>query len=251
MATRTAFITGASVGIGHATAIALADCGYRLILLARRRSPLEELSESLSVPTHIIECDINDRVTLESQLGQLPVAFENIDVLINNAGLALGMETADKASWEDWDIMIQTNCVSLAFLTRQLLPRMVKRNSGHIINLGSIAGNYAYQGGNVYGASKAFVKQFSRNLRTDLLGTDIRVTNLEPGMISNTEFSNVRFHGDDSAADAVYQGCMPLLPQDIAESIRWVVSLPPRVNINSMEIMPTCQAPAGLSVHKA
>lgn len=247
----TAFITGASSGIGRATALRLADSGYPLILLARRKEKLLALAENLSVPTHIIACDINDRVVLDQKLAERPSDFKNIDVLVNNAGLALGLETADKTRWQDWDTMIQTNCVSLVYLTRQLLPTMVARNAGHIINIGSIAGRYAYRGGNVYGATKAFVEQFSINLRTDLLGTLIRVTNLEPGMLGDTEFSNVRFQGDDQAADAVYAGCDPLAPEDVAESIRWVLSLPERVNINSMEIMPTCQAPGGLSVHKS
>ena len=247
----TAFITGASVGIGRATAVALAGSGHQLVLLARRKEKLESLAEELSVPVHIIACDVNDRVSLDRGLADIPGEFKNIDVLVNNAGLALGMETADKTLWQDWETMIHTNCVALVYLTRQLLPAMVERNSGHIINIGSIAGRYAYKGGNVYGATKAFVEQFSINLRTDLLGTQIRVTNLEPGMLGDTEFSNVRFHGDDQAASAVYAGCEPLAPNDVAESIRWVVSLPQHVNINSMEIMPTCQAPGGLQVHKS
>jgi len=247
----TAFVTGASVGIGHATARVLAESGYSLILLARRKDKLDALVTSLDVPVHTIACDINDRQQLDHELCKIPDEFTNIDVLVNNAGLALGLNTADKTDWNDWETMIQTNCVSLVYLTRQLLPAMVKRNSGYVINIGSIAGSYAYKGGNVYGASKAFVEQFSINLRTDLLGTKVRVTNLEPGMLGNTEFSNVRFHGDDTAADAVYEGCEPLLPEDVAETIRWVVSLPEHVNINKLEIMPTCQAPGGLAVFKS
>lgn len=246
----TAFITGASAGIGRATAIELAKSGYQLILLARRKDKLEELAQELGVPTHIIACDINDHSTLRSELTAIPEQFEGIDVLVNNAGLALGLGTADQALWEDWETMIQTNCLSLAFITHQLLPAMVARNTGHIINLSSAAGSYAYKGGNVYGASKAFVDQFSLNLRADLLKTNVGVTNLAPGMIGNTEFSVVRFHGDESAANSFYEGYEALTPEDIAETIRWVVSLPTRVNVNSMEIMPICQAPGGLALSK-
>jgi len=247
---KTALITGASVGIGRATARVLADAGYQLILLARREDKLQELAESLSVPVHIIVCDITDQTNVKSKLEALPAQFENIDILVNNAGLALGLGSADQASLNDWETMIQTNCLSLVHITHLLLPSMVNRNTGHVINLGSIAASYAYKGGNVYGATKAFVEQFSANLRTDLLGTDVRVTNLAPGMIGNTEFSLVRFHGDHAAADSVYEGYQALTPEDIAETIRWVVSLPTHININSMEIMPTCQASGGLALAK-
>jgi len=251
MSHSTALITGASVGIGRATAVTLSKAGYHLILLARREENLLKLKEELGTPCHLIVCDVNDHPSVDEAILNLPKEFSQVDVLINNAGLALGLETADKSVWKDWQTMIETNCLSLVYLTRKLLPAMKERNVGHIINLGSIAGSYAYRGANVYGATKAFVDQFSINLRADLLGSKIRVTNLEPGMIGNTEFSNIRFHGDDVAANAVYDGYEPLLPEDIAESIRWVVKLPPHVNINSMEIMPTCQAPGGLSVAKS
>lgn len=250
MTTKTALVTGASVGIGRATCIALSKAGYQLILLARRAERLNALQTELATPSHVIACDVNDHDEIASQLNMLPPEFSDIDVLVNNAGLALGLNTADKADWSDWQTMIQTNCMSLAFLTRQVLPNMVKRNAGHIINLGSVAGSYAYKGGNTYGATKAFVEQFSHNLRVDLLGTALRVCNIEPGLLGETEFSLVRFHGDKDAADSVYQGCQPLDPSDVAETIRWVVSQPPHVNINRLELMPTCQAPAGLSVDK-
>lgn len=246
----TALITGASAGIGRATALELADQGYQLILLARRGDKLKELDDQLAVDTHTIVCDINDHSKLQAELNALPDQFSDIDVLINNAGLALGLSKADEALWDDWQTMIQTNCISLAFITRQLLPAMVSRNVGHIVNLGSIAGNYSYQGGNVYGATKAFVDQLSINLRTDLLGTQVRVTNLAPGMIGNTEFSLVRYHGDEQAAGSVYEAYEPLTPEDIARTISWVVSLPAHINVNSMEIMPTCQAPGGLALAK-
>lgn len=248
MTSRTAFITGASVGIGRATAKVLAEQGYQLVLLARRVEKLEALAAELSTPAHLIACDINDHAALDEALASIPDAFRNPDVLVNNAGLALGLKSADQTDWLDWQTMIQTNCLSLAYLTRQILPLMVARNQGHIINLGSIAGRYPYQGGNVYGATKAFVEQFSRNLRTDVLGKQIRVTNLSPGIIGNTEFSLVRFHGDESAANAVYDSCEALTPEDIAECIRWVVTLPAHVNINELEVMPTCQAAGGLAI---
>ncbi|RBP53738.1 SDR family NAD(P)-dependent oxidoreductase [Arenicella xantha] len=251
MKSKTALITGASVGIGRATALILAEQGYQLILLARRLDKLQELQNELSVASHLIACDINDHEALDQALQNLPQAFKDIDVLVNNAGLALGLNPADTADWSDWQTMIQTNCVSLAYLTHQVLPAMVARNTGHVINLGSIAGNYAYRGGNAYGATKAFVAQFSKNLRADLLGKQIRVTNLVPGIIGNTEFSLVRFHGDKDSANAVYQDCQALTPEDIAETIRWVVSLPEHVNINEIELMPTCQASGGLAVSKS
>jgi len=247
----TVLITGASMGIGKATAMTLAKKNYQLILLARREDKLLQLQAELKeTNAHIIVCDINNHKQLSKELSNLPKEFNEIDVLINNAGLALGIKSADQAEWSDWQTMIETNCVSLAFLTRQILPGMVERNSGHVINIGSVAGSYAYKGGNVYGATKAFVEQFSINLRTDLLGSKVRVCNLAPGMLGETEFSLVRFHGDKSAAKEVYQGCQPLMPNDIAQSIRWILEQPEHVNINSMEIMPTCQAPGGLAIAK-
>ncbi|MFT4636516.1 MAG: 3-hydroxy acid dehydrogenase/malonic semialdehyde reductase [Arenicella sp.] len=250
MDVKTALITGASAGLGLAIATRLSDVGYQLILVARRESKLIKLANSLPTNCHVIACDVNDFEQLAAKLESRPDQFRNIDLLLNNAGLALGLSTADKADWADWQTMIQTNCMALAFVTRQILPAMVKRNKGLIINLGSTAGNYAYRGGNVYGASKAFVDHFTMNLRADLLGTQVRVTNLVPGLISETEFSNIRFHGDSDAAAAVYANCDALTPDDIANSVEWVAGLPDHVNINKLEIMPTCQAPAGLIVDK-
>ena len=251
MSYQTAFVTGASVGIGRAIAITLADQGYRLVLLARREDRLQELQKAIGDDrVHIIACDINDQASLTVQMGEIPDAFSDIDVLVNNAGLALGLETADKAEWSDWQTMIETNCLSLTFLTRQILPGMVERNRGHIINIGSVAGSYPYRGGNVYGATKAFVDQFSINLKTELLGTKVRVTNIMPGLLGNTEFSLVRFHGDQNAADAVYEGFQPLEPEDIADATRWVLSQPEHVNVTRLEVMPTCQAPAGFALSK-
>jgi NADP-dependent 3-hydroxy acid dehydrogenase YdfG len=242
-----ALVTGASSGIGKAIAENLAKKGIKLILLARREARLQTLKEQLSEQTecHIIACDINDHATLENALNTLPTAFQKIDILVNNAGLALGMKPAHEADWIDWQTMINTNCMSLAFLTHQILPGLVKRNHGHIINIGSIAGTYHYKGANVYGATKAFVEQFSINLRSDLLGTAIRVTNIEPGMLNESEFSLVRFKGDADKADQVYAGLEPLKSSDIAESVDWILNQPAHVNINRVEIMPVHQAPGG------
>ena len=248
MNTKTALITGASVGIGRETAFALADEGYDLILLARRKDKLQCLAEELTVASHIIACDINNHTALKAEISALPGNFKNIDVLVNNAGLALGLEPANETDWNDWRTMIETNCLSLAYITRLILPGMVERNSGHVINIGSTAGSYQYRGGNVYGASKAFVDQFSMNLLTDLLGTKVRATLIAPGMLGDTEFSLVRFHGEQDQADKVYAGHQALKPEDVANSIRWIVCQPEHVNINRIEIMPTCQAPAGLTV---
>jgi len=247
MKQQTALITGASTGIGKATAQSLASEGIKLILLARREPLLKELQNELSNFTecHIISCDINDHKTLIAELDRLPKDFKEIDIFINNAGLALGLNPAHETDWLDWQTMIQTNCLSLAFLTRQILPGLVERNHGHIINIGSIAGSYAYKGANVYGATKAFVEQFSSNLRSDLLGSAIRVTNVEPGMLNESEFSLVRFKGNEDRANDVYQGLTPLNSEDVAETIRWIIAQPPHVNINRIEIMPVHQALAG------
>lgn len=247
MTNQVALITGASTGIGKATAQKLATEGLKLILLARREPLLKALQKELSELTdcHIIACDINDHKTLNMALDKLPKPFQEIDILINNAGLALGLNPAQDTDWLDWQTMINTNCLSLAFLTRQVLPGLVERNHGHIINIGSIAGSYAYKGANVYGATKAFVEQFSSNLRSDLLGTAIRVTNVEPGMLNESEFSLVRFKGDEDKANDVYQGLTPLNAEDVAETIRWIMAQPAHVNINRIEIMPLHQALAG------
>jgi len=243
----TAMITGASSGIGKAIAQKLARDGFTLILLARRKALLEELKTELSSQTdcHIIACDINDHTQLVTELNNRPANFQNIDVLVNNAGLALGLNPAHETDWLDWQTMINTNCMSLAFLTHQLLPNMVKQNVGHVINIGSIAGTYSYKGGNVYGATKAFVEQFSVNLRADLLGTALRVTNVEPGLLNESEFSLIRFKGNTSQADSVYKGLEPLKSEDIANTVSWIIQQPPHVNINRIEIMPVHQAPGG------
>lgn len=247
----TALITGASAGIGRACAMTLAEAGYQLILVARRHERLTALCNELSnTACHPVAVDVRDTAAVDLALSALPEPFKEIDVLLNNAGLALGLNPADTASWQDWQTMIDTNCKALSYITWKLLPDMKARNTGTIINVGSTAGNYAYPGGNVYGATKAFVHHFSAGLRADLINSKLRVCSLEPGLIGGTEFSNVRFHGDDQKAASVYDNCQPLAPEDIAEAVRWVVSLPTHVNINRLEVMPVCQASAGLAVSK-
>ncbi|MCE3006497.1 MAG: SDR family NAD(P)-dependent oxidoreductase [Rickettsiales bacterium] len=240
----TILITGASSGIGRAAAQALAAPDVTLILTGRRKAELEktaaECRPSKNVRTLVF--DIRDQQATLATLDGLAV-----DVLVNNAGLALDLSSADSASLDDWNTMIDTNIRGLVTATRTLLPGMKARGRGHIVNVSSIAGTYPYAGANVYGASKAFVTYFSLALRADLLGSPIRVTNLEPGM-AETEFSTVRFKGDKERADAVYQGLQPLTAKDIAEAIRWAVSQPPHVNINRIEMMALMQAPGGPQV---
>ncbi|HKJ95979.1 MAG TPA: SDR family NAD(P)-dependent oxidoreductase [Gammaproteobacteria bacterium] len=238
----TVLITGASSGFGAAAARRFADEGWRLVLCARRYERLETMRDELGGEqvVHIIQLDVRDREAVMERLGSLPAPFDEVDVLINNAGLGLGLEPAWDANLDDWETMVDTNIKGLMYTTRAVLPGMVSRNRGHVIDLGSIAGNWPYPGGNVYGATKAFVQQFSRNLRADLVGTRVRVTNIEPGLCE-TEFSVVRFKGDQAKADSLYEGKDPIEPQDLAEIMHWVVSLPARVNINSVEVMPITQ----------
>jgi 3-hydroxy acid dehydrogenase/malonic semialdehyde reductase len=249
--TETVFITGATSGFGESCAKLFAKKGWSLVLAARRTKRLEKLQEDLSDKTsvHIITLDVRDRDAVRAELVNLPDAFQNIDILINNAGLALGLEPAYEANLEEWETMVDTNIKGLMYCTHSLLPGMVKRNRGHIVNIGSVAGDWAYPGGNVYGATKAFVKRFSQNLRSDLLGTQVRVTNIEPGF-AESEFSIVRFKGDVKKAARVYAGIEPLTPDDIANIIYWVASLPIHVNINSIEVMPTCQTWGPFAIHR-
>lgn len=245
-----ALVTGASSGFGQATCRKLIADGYKVIGTARREDKLKSLASELGCNFLPLVLDVTKKDAVESLLLQLPKEFQPIDILINNAGLALGLEPAYQANYDDWETMIETNIIGLVHLTHQILPGMVERNFGYIINLGSVAGSYAYKDGNVYGASKAFVKQFSANLRTDLLGKKIRVTNIEPGLCGGTEFSNVRFHGNNEQAAAVYKGVDYITPDDIANTISWLVNTPPHFNVTSIEIMPVAQAQAGLSVFK-
>jgi 3-hydroxy acid dehydrogenase / malonic semialdehyde reductase len=247
---KTVCITGATSGFGRACAERFAAEGWRLIVTGRRTDRLEELTRQLhSVPVHAVTLDVRNLGEVEAMARNLPEAFSAIDVLVNNAGLALGLEGAHQANMDDWETMIDTNIKGLCYLTRCLLPGMVERNQGHIINMGSIAGTYPYPGGNVYGATKAFVKQFSRNLLADLVRTRVRVTNIEPGL-AESEFSIVRFHGDKGKADSVYKGTEPLRPVDIAEIVYWVTTVPPHVNICTVEVMPVCQSCGPLAIYR-
>lgn len=245
----TALITGASSGLGEATARRFANEGWRLVLVARRIERLQRLQEELgrAGEIHLLELDVRDRAAVTAKLGELPAAFREVRVLINNAGLALGLEPAWQSDPDDWEAMVDTNIKGLMYVTRTILPGMVERNRGHVVNIGSIAGSWPYPGSHVYGASKAFVQQFSRNLRADLIGTRVRVTNIEPGLCE-TEFSIVRLKGDKERAESLYRGNDPLVPEDIAEIINWVVKLPSQVNINSIEVMPITQTWGALPV---
>ena len=236
----TALITGASAGIGEACAITLAKAGARLVLTGRRRDRLEALAARLPTSSHVIELDVRSRSAVEASLSALPAPFSEVDILVNNAGLGLGMEPAHAAALDDWDTMIDTNCKGLVYVTRGLLPGMVQRNRGHVVNLGSVAATYPYPGGNVYGATKAFVHQFSQNLKADLAGTRVRVTDIQPGMVE-TDFSVVRFKGDADRARKVYEGMQPLTPEDIADIVLFCVTRPAHVNLNVVEVMPADQ----------
>lgn len=243
---KTILITGATSGFGAACAKRFAAEGWQLVLTGRRTERLEQLRAELGAAVRrIVALDVRDRQSVFEKLGVL----ENVDLLLNNAGLALGLEPAWEVAIDDWETMVDTNIKGLMYCTRAVLPQMAARNRGHIINIGSTAGSWPYPGGNVYGGTKAFVQQFSRNLRADLLGKKIRVTNLEPGM-AESEFSNVRFKGDAAKAAQVYRGAEPLRPEDIAEIVFWVASQPPHVNINAIEVMPVDQAWAHLAVHR-
>jgi len=245
----TVLITGATSGFGEACARTLSALGAKLILTGRRSERLERLKKELGGHIHIVTQDIRDKDAATSLLANLPEDFRNITVLVNNAGLALGLEPAQKCSLDDWEQMVDTNIKGLMYFTHAILPGMVERNRGYIINIGSVAGTYAYAGGNVYGASKAFVRQFSLNLRSDLSGTAIRVTNIEPGM-AETEFSAVRFKGDQDKADSVYKGVEPISAQDIADTILWCINRPAHLNINTIELMPVAQSFAPLAVKR-
>jgi 3-hydroxy acid dehydrogenase/malonic semialdehyde reductase len=247
---RTVFVTGASAGFGAAIARAYAAQGARLILCGRRRDRLEALAQELAPLSHILVLDVRDRAGVTEAIAALPAPFACIDVLVNNAGLALGLEPAHAADLDDWEAMIDTNVKGLMYVTRAVLPGMVARDRGHVVNISSIAGTYPYPGGNAYGASKAAVTQFSLNLIADLIKTRVRVTNIEPGLCGGSEFSLVRFKGDAEAAAKVYDGTTPLSSEDVAEAVVWATSLPAHVNINRIEMMPVSQAPAGLTVYR-
>lgn len=233
-------ITGATGGFGTAFAERFAAAGCKLILHGRDSEKLQALVKKFDVPVHQLVFDLRDKNTTIKQIEAIPEDFQNIDLLINNAGGALGLDKAHEAALQDWEDMIEMNNTSLIRITRLILAGMAERKKGHVINIGSTAGNYVYPGANVYGAVKAFVKQFSLNIRADLVGTNVRVTNIEPGIVE-TPFSLARFKGDQKKADEVYAGTTPLTAEDVAESVFWAATLPEHVNINRLEVMPTKQ----------
>src|SRR3984957_16130558 len=244
----TVFVTGASSGFGVAVARRFAADGARVVVAARRTERVRELPAELGPQVLPLALDVRDQDAVAAAVAGLPEEFGAIDVLVNNAGLALGLKPAQEAELDDWEQMIDTNCKGLVYCTRAVLPGMVARGRGHVINLGSVAGTYPYPGGNVYGATKAFVHQFSLNLRSDLHGTGVRVTCIEPGMCSGTEFSEVRFGGDRDKAATVYAGTRSLTADDIADAILWATSLPEHVNVNVIELMPVGQSFAPFQV---
>lgn len=243
-------ITGASAGFGEEMARKFVHHGHRVVATARRSEKLAALKQELGANLLPVVMDVASKASIENALASLPADWRSIDVLINNAGLALGLDPAYLASLAEWETMIETNVKGLVTVTRAVLPGMIERNSGTIINLGSVAGATPMPGANVYGATKAFVDQFTRNLRADLAGTGVRATNIAPGLCGGTEFSNVRFRGDDAAAAKVYEGTQPLTAVDIAEAALWVATLPPHVNINIIEMMPTCQGYGPLNIKR-
>ncbi len=243
-----ALVTGASAGFGRAISERFLRDGYRVIATARRMEPLRELQQKYGDAVLSVSLDVRDEQAVAAMALSLPEVWRDIDVLVNNAGLALGKEKAQEADFQDWRTMIDTNVTGLALMTHAFLPGMVARKRGLVINIGSVAGKYPYPGGNVYGATKAFVAQFSRNLRADLAGTGVRVTDVQPGLVGETEFSLVRYKGDQERTAAMYAGAHPLRPEDIAETVAWVASLPPHVNVNAIEVMPTSQSFAALTV---
>jgi 3-hydroxy acid dehydrogenase/malonic semialdehyde reductase len=245
-----ALVTGASAGFGATITRRLVRDGYRVIAAARRLDRLEAMAAEFPGQVLPLRLDVTDAAAVAALPDALPQAWRAVDVLINNAGLALGLDPAWKADPSDWETMVATNVLGLMRTTRALLPGMVARDRGHVVNLSSTAALYPYPGGHVYGASKAFVTQFSLNLRADLIGTGVRVTDLEPGLVGGSEFSLVRFAGDAARAAAPYAGITPLSPEDIAEAVGWVLGLPRHVNVNRLELMPTCQASGPLAVKR-
>jgi 3-hydroxy acid dehydrogenase/malonic semialdehyde reductase len=246
------FVTGATAGFGAAIARRFAADGHRIVVSGRRHERLNALAEELGRDrVHPLILDVRDRQAVEASVAGIPDDFKDIDLLVNNAGLALGLEAAHTANLDDWEAMVDTNVKGVMYVTRTVLPGMVTRNRGHVINLGSAAATYPYPGGNVYGATKAFVRQFSLNLRADLLGTRVRVTDVEPGLVGGTEFSAVRFRGDAGKATSPYDGADALTPDDVAETVHWVATLPTRVNVNTIELMPVSQAFGPLAVHRS
>ena len=238
-------VTGATSGIGRATVERFVKEGWEAVALGRREERLAALAAEHPDRIRTARLDVRHRDEVE----QVFKAMGDIDVLVNNAGLALGLEPAQECSLDDWDTMVDTNIKGLLYCTRAALPGMVARKAGHVVNLGYIAGTYAYPGSNVYGASKGFVLQFSRGLRCDLHGTGVRVTDIEPGLLES-EFSDVRFKGDESRFENLYKNAHPLRPEDVADAIWWVTTRPAHVNVSQVEIMPTTQSLASARVFK-
>ncbi|MFZ6761568.1 SDR family NAD(P)-dependent oxidoreductase [Pseudoroseomonas sp. WGS1072] len=244
-------VTGATAGFGAAIARRFAQDGARIIATGRRADRLEALAGELGADRVLpLTFDVRDAAAVRAAIGGLPEAWRDIDLLVNNAGLALGLEPAQRADLADWETMIDTNAKGLVAVTHAVLPGMVARNRGHVVNIGSTAGEWPYPGGNVYGATKAFVHQFSLNLRADLFGTAVRVTDIQPGLVGGTEFSQVRFQGDEAKAASVYEGTEALTPEDIADAVHWVASRPARVNVNTLQVMPVCQSFGPLRVQR-
>ena len=244
------FVTGATAGLGEAIARRFVREGHRVIAAGRREERLEALRRELGERVHAVVLDVRDRGAVERAFATRPAPFAEIDVLVNNAGLALGLERAQEANLDDWDAVVDTNVKGMMYCTRAALPGMVARNRGHVVNIGSVAAQFPYSGGHVYGASKAFVHQFGLSVRADLLGTAVRLTEVQPGLTRGTEFSEVRYKGDRERAAAPYAGAEVLEPEDIAECVHWAVTRPPRMNVNTIQVMPVCQAPTRLATFR-
>lgn len=249
MRSKVVLVTGTTSGFGAAIARGFVQEGWRVIGTGRRSERLDTLHKELGDAFLPLAFDVRARKAVDTALAGIPETFSPIDVLVNNAGLALGLEPAHKTSLEDWETMVDTNVKGLLYMTRALLPGMIERGRGHVVNIGSIAADNPYPGGNVYGATKAFVWQFSRNLRADLHGTGLRVTDIAPGL-AETEFSLVRFKGDAERSKTPYKGLTPLTGEDIAEAVRWAVAQPAHINVNRIEIMPTAQTWGPMAVHR-
>jgi serine 3-dehydrogenase (NADP+) len=246
---KTAIVTGATSGIGRATARALAGAGWQVIVTGRRADRLARLVEEFGALIHPLVFDIRDETALVTALNALPDQFRGIDLLVNNAGLALGTTSAQQADLDQWRTMIDTNVTALVSVTHRLLPGLIERRGG-IVNIASVAGTYPYAGGNVYGGTKAFVQQFTLGLRSDLHGTGVRVSAIDPGMVE-TEFTLVRTGGDQGASDTLYAGADPMTAEDIAATVLWIATLPPHLNVNRLELMPVNQSFAGFQVARA
>jgi 3-hydroxy acid dehydrogenase / malonic semialdehyde reductase len=246
----TVFITGATSGFGAAAARRYVEAGGKVIATGRRAERLQQLQAELGAERcHIITLDVQDRFAVETAIASIPAPFDAINVVLANAGLALGLQPAAETDLGDWDTMVATNINGLIYTVRTLLPGLIARGGGHIVTVGSVAGDYPYPGGSVYGATKAFVKQFALNLRSDVQGRNVRVTNVEPGL-TETEFSLVRFKGDAEKAGKPYQGTVAMTAEDIAESIFWATTLPAHVNINRIQMMATTQAFAPFDIYR-